>query len=66
MDAIQDNLEFIKKEKVSFVVRRGGLNQKKGLAHLESFLREHQIPHEIHGPNMSLGAVGTLVKNMYD
>jgi ATP citrate (pro-S)-lyase len=61
VDAFTDNVEQLKKENIYVCIRRGGPNQEKGLAHLRDFLTSHDIPHDVHGPSLSLGEVGELV-----
>ena len=63
VDAFGDDIETIKTQNISVVVRRGGPNQAAGLAHLRAFLESHHIAHEVHDPSLSLGAVGTLVQS---
>lgn len=61
VDAFTDNIEQLQKEDIYVCIRRGGPNQEKGLAHLRDFLASHGIKHDVHGPSLSLGEVGTLV-----
>lgn len=61
VDAFTDNLEKLSKQNVYVCIRRGGPNQEKGLAHLRNFLDTHGILNDVHGPELSLGEVGTLV-----
>jgi len=60
-DAFALNIEELKSQNVYVCIRRGGPNQEKGLAYLHEFLTEHSIPHDVHGPELSLGEVSTLV-----
>lgn len=62
VDAFGKNVADLQKQHVYVCIRRGGPNQEKGLAHLRDFLSLHSIPHDVHGPELSLGEVGTLVK----
>lgn len=61
VDAFTDNIKQLQKEDIYVCIRRGGPNQEKGLAHLRDFLASHGIKHDVHGPSLSLGEVGTLV-----
>jgi succinyl-CoA synthetase beta subunit len=62
VDAFTGELEKIKKQGITVVVRRGGPNQLAGLAHLKNFLETNGVTNEVHDPSLSLGAVGNLVK----
>ena len=62
VDAFSEVVPKLQKQKVYVCVRRGGPNQEKGLAHLRDFLEKNEIPHDVHGPTLSLGEVGELVK----
>jgi ATP-citrate lyase beta-subunit len=62
VDALKKNIDSVKKEDVCFVVRRGGLNQTEGLSYLEDFFVRNKIRHEVHGPDLSLGEVGSIIK----
>jgi succinyl-CoA synthetase beta subunit len=61
IDAFSNNLDTLKTQQVFVCVRRGGPNQEKGLACMQSFLKKNSIPHEVHGPELSLGLVGTII-----
>lgn len=62
VDAFTTNLEEIKTQHITVIVRRGGPNQVAGLQHLRDFLTTNDIPHEVHGPELSLGSIGTLIQ----
>lgn len=61
VDAFTDEIENLKEQNVYVCIRRGGPNQEQGLAHLKDFLNKHAIPHDVHGPELSLGKVGELI-----
>jgi succinyl-CoA synthetase beta subunit len=61
VDAFAANVEKLQQQNIYVCIRRGGPNQEKGLAHLRDFLTKHNISHDVHGPELSLGDVGTLV-----
>lgn len=61
VDAFSDNKERLQQEDIYVCIRRGGPNQEKGLAYLRDFLTAAGIPHDVHGPELSLGEIGTLV-----
>lgn len=52
--ALSEEAEYLRKN-VTVFVRRGGPNQKKGLAAMESFLADEKIAHAVHGPEQTLG-----------
>lgn len=62
VDAFESVVDTLKAQRVYVCIRRGGPNQEKGLAHLRDFLSKNDIPHDVHGPDLSLGEVGTLIK----
>jgi len=62
VDACSEHIAKLQEQKVYVCIRRGGPNQEKGLTHLRTFLSSHNIPHDVHGPEFSLGEVGALVK----
>jgi len=61
VDAFTQHIKELKSHNVYVCIRRGGPNQDQGLAHLRDFLKSHNIPHDVHGPELSLGEVGALV-----
>jgi len=61
VDAFTEKLNELKSQGVYVCIRRGGPNQEQGLAHLKAFLSTHGIPHDVHGPELSLGKVGELI-----
>lgn len=63
VDAFTESLSELQKRNIYVCIRRGGPNQEKGLAHLRDFLSKNGIPHDVHGPSLSLSEVGTLVAN---
>lgn len=63
VDAFAAQVAELKRQNIFVLVRRGGPNQEKGLAHLQDFLEQNQIPHEVHDPSLSLGEVGHLLKS---
>lgn len=63
VDAFSEKLTDLQTNKVYVCVRRGGPNQEAGLAHLRDWLDSHHIPNDVHDPSLSLGEVGTLIKN---
>ncbi len=63
--AITDDAQQLKEQHAVVFVRRGGPNQKAGLAKIESFLSNLPLEHDVCGPEVSLGnivnrAVGEL------
>lgn len=61
VDAFTENVNQLQQQKIYVCIRRGGPNQEKGLAHLRNFLTINSIPHDVYGPDLSLGEVGTLI-----
>lgn len=62
VEAFSECITKLQEQNVYVCIRRGGPNQEKGLAHLRTFLTSHNIPHDVYGPELSLGEVGVLVK----
>lgn len=60
--AFSENLDILKSEDVFVCVRRGGVNQAKGLQQLREFLEKNNISHKVYGPEFSLGKLGELTK----
>jgi len=48
IDGLLPETQKLNDYRTKVLVRRGGPNQKKGLAHIEAFLKDHGILHEIH------------------
>ena len=57
IDALKNHLEMLKKDKIKVYVRRGGPNEKEGLALMEKFLKENKIYGSIHGSDAVLTVV---------
>lgn len=62
VDAFTKNISKLQEQQVYVCIRRGGPNQEKGLTHLRDFLSEHNISHDVYGPELSLGEVGTIIR----
>lgn len=52
--AMQDSVEKLKTQNLQVIVRRGGPNQRKGLAAIKNFLDKAKIPNQVYGPDVSL------------
>lgn len=61
VDAMEENIEELKKQRVYVCARRGGPNQEKGLASLRTFLTVNGIEHSVNDPSLSLGEVAKIV-----
>ncbi len=48
IDGLQPVTQKLNDYHTKVLIRRGGPNQKKGLGHIEAFLKDHGILHEIH------------------
>lgn len=57
IDALEKYLEVLKKHRIKIYVRRGGPNEKEGLALMEMFLKQHDIYGSIHGSETILTTV---------
>ena len=62
VDAFSEHITELQQRNVHICIRRGGPNQEKGLAHLRAFLTENELSNDVYGPELSLGAIGELVK----
>jgi ATP-citrate lyase beta-subunit len=54
VQALRENLEPLKKHRVKVYVRRGGPNEKEGLAMLREFLEENDLFGSVHGSDVVL------------
>jgi len=61
IDAMEENIEELQRQKVYVCARRGGPNQEKGLASLRTFLTESGIEHSVNDPSLSLGEIAAIV-----
>lgn len=61
--AFEKEAKYLKDNKVSVFVRRGGPNQQKGLKAMEDCLSKLGLRHSVHGPDVSLAE---LVKEVTD
>lgn len=52
--ALEEEADFLKQEGVGVYVRRGGPNQEKGLAKMQTFLDLVGLPHFVQGPDVTL------------
>lgn len=57
IDALSKHIDQLQKEKIKVYVRRGGPNEKEGLALMEVFLKKHDIFGSIHGSDVVLTTV---------
>lgn len=57
IDAINTHLEALTQSGVKFFVRRGGPNEKEGLAMIEAFLEKHGMLGSVHGSDKVLTVV---------
>ena len=57
IDALKKHLSELQAAGIKVYVRRGGPNEKEGLALMEKFLKEHDIYGSIHGPDTVLTTV---------
>lgn len=57
IDAFTKYLDQLKEAKIKVYVRRGGPNEKEGLAAMEAFLRKHDIYGSVHGSDTVLTEV---------
>ena len=60
---LEDKKEELVKAKVKIFVRRGGPNEAKGLAMMQSFLEKSDLLGSVHGHDIALTQVVTEVKN---
>ena len=49
IDALSENAEALRKQKVKIFVRRGGPNERQGLAHMEKYLKQENLFGSVHG-----------------
>ncbi len=57
IQALDEESEKLVKEKVKVYVRRGGPNQKKGLALMEQFLKDKNLYGAVSGPDMTISEI---------
>lgn len=63
--ALDDNIDQLKAQDIHVVVRRGGPNQKQGLALMKDYLESKRLNSQVYGTEMSLGrAVSSTVKEI--
>ncbi len=62
MDACSEVIPELQTAGITVCVRRGGLNQDVALNFLREFFATHNIPAEVHGPDLPLSAIGEIVK----
>lgn len=63
--ALDDNIDQLKAQDVHVVVRRGGPNQKQGLALMKDYLESKGLNSQVYGTEMSLGrAVQSTVQGL--
>lgn len=57
IEAFDNNLDEIKNQNLAVVVRRGGPNQKQGLALIKDYLDKNDIKNDVSGPEIILSEV---------
>ena len=57
IEAFDNNLDEIKNQNIAVVVRRGGPNQKQGLALIKDYLDKNDIKNDVSGPEIILSEV---------
>jgi len=62
IDACTERLNELKAENVAICVRRGGPRAEVALGLMRDFIASSGLRGEVHGPELSLGSVGTKVK----
>lgn len=60
IQALSEDAEILRKESVKVFVRRGGPNQKEGLAQMEEFLKKEGLYGHVAGPEIVLTEVVTM------
>lgn len=57
IQAINKHLELFLEKKVEVLVRRGGVNEERGLSKMSSFLKKSNIPHKVYGSDHFITSV---------